>query len=165
MAMPPVRGKQRINSNKGKRVMKRAVYYPLFVVLCAIVALTSSAAFALTGAVYTSRPEGLDCALSGTLTGWIVNDNIYPCKPLVFLNGGPQNLQASGLPPGIYYFQVTDPSGNTLLSTDPAVCRQVVVNSEGRVGGPFPANVRTLILSASMPASVSTSKITRNRCS
>jgi hypothetical protein len=34
---------------------------------------------------------------------------------------------AAGLDDGIYVFQVTDPSGKTLLSTDQARCRQVVV--------------------------------------
>lgn len=45
----------------------------------------------------------------------------------MYLNGGPQNANGPGLPEGLYYFQVTDPSGGTLLSTDNAVCRQLQV--------------------------------------
>jgi hypothetical protein len=52
----------------------------------------------------------------------------------VYLSGGPQNTKASGLPDGTYYFQVTDPSGGTLLSTDIALCRQLTV-AGGRVAG------------------------------
>src|ERR1041384_7996886 len=58
-------------------------------------------------------------------TGTIVNANIYQSKADVYLNGGPQNKNSQGLPDGTYYFEVTDPSGATLLSTDPAICRQV----------------------------------------
>src|SRR5688572_28847532 len=68
------------------------------------------------GAIYTSLKDG------GT-----VNQNLYAAKADVYLNGGPQNENANGLPDGTYYFQVTDPSGATLLSEDDAVCRQVVV--------------------------------------
>ena len=56
-----------------------------------------------------------------------VNENIHDSKTDVYLNGGPQNNNANGLPVGVYYFQVTNPSGSVLLSTDPAVCRQVEV--------------------------------------
>lgn len=66
--------------------------------------------------------------------GDTVNGNIYEAKEDVYLNGGPQNLNANGLPDGDYYFQVTDPSGATLLSTDPAVCRQAAV-SGGKMAG------------------------------
>jgi hypothetical protein len=62
-----------------------------------------------------------------TSTGTAVNANLYATKPDVYLTGGPQNTNAMGLPDGTYYFQVTDPNGTTLLSDDPAVCRQVVV--------------------------------------
>lgn len=59
--------------------------------------------------------------------GTVVNGNIYPDKSSVYLNGGPQNTNSKGLPIGTYYFQVTDPNGNVLLSTDDITCRQVVV--------------------------------------
>jgi hypothetical protein len=75
------------------------------------------------GAIYTSLGDGSS-----------VNTNKYASKPEVYLNGGPQNMNANGLPDGTYYFQVTDPSGATLLSSDNAVCRQLqVVN--GAVAG------------------------------
>ena len=59
--------------------------------------------------------------------GTTVNANLYDSKADVYLNGGPQNQNGKGLPDGTYYFQVTDPSGNILLSTDPASCRQLQV--------------------------------------
>lgn len=77
----------------------------------------------LTGAVYSTTKDGT-----------AVNKNIFGSIQDVYLSGGPQNLNASGLPDGTYYFQVTDPSGKTLLSTDNAVCRQLNVTG-GRVSG------------------------------
>ena len=59
--------------------------------------------------------------------GQFVHVNRYSSKDSVYLNGGPVHEGANGLPDGTYYFQVTGPSGNDLLSTDAAVCRQVVV--------------------------------------
>jgi hypothetical protein len=47
----------------------------------------------------------------------------------VYLNGGPQGGSNEGLKPGTYYFQVTNPSGSVLLSTDPAECRQVIAGT------------------------------------
>ena len=77
----------------------------------------------LAGAIYTTTKDGV-----------AVNSNIYGSFQDVYLSGGPQNLNASGLPDGTYYFQVTDPSGKTLVSTDNAVCRQLKVTN-GRVDG------------------------------
>jgi len=71
---------------------------------------------------------------STTKDGTAVNNNIFGSIQDVYVSGGPQNLNASGLPDGPYYFQVTDPSGKTLLSTDNAVCRQLSVTG-GRVSG------------------------------
>ena len=65
-----------------------------------------------------------------------VNINQYATKDLVYLTGGPQNLNGAGLPNGNYYFQLTSPDGQTLLSTDPAHCRQVYVTG-GKVQGWF----------------------------
>lgn len=77
------------------------------------------------GAVYTSLASGET-----------VNQNIYTNKKDVYLNGGPQNLNAAGLPGGYYYFQVTDPSGQVLLSSDRACNRQVWVDpAEGVIHG------------------------------
>jgi hypothetical protein len=67
--------------------------------------------------------------------GSTVNGNIYPAKDKVYIGGGPQNEHPRGLSPdGVYFFQVTDPSGAVLLSTDDVTCRQVVV-SGGRIIG------------------------------
>lgn len=66
--------------------------------------------------------------------GQTVNANIYNSKPQVYLNGGPQNPQSAGLTDGFYYFQVTDPSGAQLLSTDSITERALEV-SGGRVAG------------------------------
>lgn len=68
------------------------------------------------------------------ITGGVVNQNQYStkCGPTgVYLNGGPgpnAPPTAAGLPNGDYYFQVTDPSGKTLLSTDPVADRKVTVS-------------------------------------
>ncbi len=61
----------------------------------------------VTGAVWTSDPHGER-----------VNGNLYTNARKVYLAGGPHKEGAAGLSDGIYYFQVTDPAGKTLLSTD-----------------------------------------------
>jgi hypothetical protein len=71
------------------------------------------------GAIFTTVADGSE-----------VNFNIYPDKEAVYLDGGPgpgAPQTAAGLDDGTYVFQVTDPSGRRLLSTDPARCRQFVV--------------------------------------
>ncbi|HWD84580.1 MAG TPA: hypothetical protein VG321_02435 [Solirubrobacteraceae bacterium] len=80
----------------------------------------------VSGAIFTTLPNGSE-----------VNFNIYSSKLDVYLNGGPgpgAPSTAAGLPDGSYVFQVTDPSGKTLLSTDPAGCRQFTV-SGGQING------------------------------
>ena len=78
-------------------------------------------AHAPSGAIFTTVEDGSE-----------VNFNQYPSKEAVYLDGGPgpgAPIDAAGLDDGRYVFQVTDPSGKTLLSTDPARCRQFdVVN-------------------------------------
>lgn len=73
------------------------------------------------GAIYTTLADGTE-----------VNFNIYSSKNDVYLNGGPgkgAGSNAPGLvPDGIYVFMVTDPGGQTLLSTDNAECRLVTVS-------------------------------------
>jgi len=74
----------------------------------------------ISGAIFTTVADGSE-----------VNFNIYPSKDAVYLNGGPgpgAPEGAAGLPDGTYVFMVTDPSGKTLLSTDPAGCREFVVS-------------------------------------
>jgi hypothetical protein len=68
------------------------------------------------GAIFTTVEDGSE-----------VNFNHYPSKEAVYLDGGPgpgAPQTAAGLDNGRYVFQVTDPSGKKLLSTDPARCRQ-----------------------------------------
>jgi hypothetical protein len=74
-----------------------------------------------TGAIFTTLPDGSR-----------VNYNIYDIKPHVYLDGGPGDqapVGSAGLPDGIYVFQVTDPSGKTLLSIDPNGCRRFTVTN------------------------------------
>ena len=62
------------------------------------------------------------------------NHNLYAAKTDVYLDGGPSGGGPSGaaaLDAGDYYFQVTDPSGQVLLSTDAIECRRIHVNDEG----------------------------------
>jgi hypothetical protein len=96
-------------------------------------------ALALVIGVAVSRPVGaivaIEYLLSGAIfttneTGTEVNANIYPAKDDVYLDGGPgigAPITAAGLGAGTWVFQVTDPSGKTLLSTDAAKCRRVTV--------------------------------------
>jgi hypothetical protein len=88
---------------------------------------SDTASAGLSGAIYSTTKDGT-----------AVNKNIFGSIRDVYVSGGPQNLNASGLPNGTFYFQVTDPSGKTLLSTDNADCRQLNVTG-GRVSGAAPA--------------------------
>lgn len=78
----------------------------------------------LSGAIFTT-----------TVDGTVVNENThYENKTDVYLDGGPgpnAPVSAAGLPAGDYYYQVTDPSGKDLLSTDNISCRKVHVNAAG----------------------------------
>jgi hypothetical protein len=73
---------------------------------------------AINGAIYTSTADGTT-----------VNANLYATKDLVYLNGGPSNANCLGgdLDNGSYYFQVTDPSGASLLSSDGIGARSFTV--------------------------------------
>src|SRR5262249_23479211 len=86
------------------------------------------------GAIFTTIPDGT-----------IVNANTqYMSKCAVYLDGGPgpnAPAKAAGLPAGDYFFQVTDPNGSTLLSTDPVSNRRFrvsngVITAYTGVGGP-----------------------------
>ena len=85
-------------------------------------------AFLLAGPVLAHAPSG---AIFTTLAdGSEVNLNLFPTKEAVYLDGGPgpgAPQHAAGLDDGTYVFQVTDPSGKVLLSTDRARCRQFTV--------------------------------------
>jgi hypothetical protein len=88
--------------------------------LVLVVTSVSAGGNAPSGAIFTTLPDGSE-----------VNFNIYPSKDLVYLDGGPgpgAPATAAGLDDGTYVFQVTDPPGKTLLSTDPAKCREFTVS-------------------------------------
>src|SRR5438477_13207623 len=88
------------------------------VVVCLGVMMSAPAWAAISGSIFTT-----------TVSGGTVNGNLYSIKSDVYLNGGPQNTSSAGLSPdGLYYFQVTDPSGATLLSTDLVQCRVLIVS-------------------------------------
>jgi hypothetical protein len=104
-------------------------------VACALVGalsllLTSAAmAHAPSGAIFTTVADGTE-----------VNFNQYPAKTDVYLDGGPgpgAPQHAAGLDDGVYVFQVTDPSGKVLLSTDKAKFRQFTVTN-GIISGVAP---------------------------
>ncbi len=91
------------------------------------------------GAIFTTLSDGS-----------AVNANHFASKCVVFLDGGPGNnapANAAGLDDGDYYFQVTDPSGKTLLSTDIVANRQfhvsggVIVAYTGQGGYPHPVGI------------------------
>ena len=92
-------------------------------VILVVPAAPVGAAPPLPGAIFTTN-----------LTGARVNQNLYSAKcgeSGVYLDGGPgpnAPATAEGLPDGDYYFQVTDPSGKNLLSTDPVANRRVTVS-------------------------------------
>lgn len=113
-------------------------------ILCG--ATAGAVAIALTSvAVGVAHPP--DPQLSGAIfttdaSGEPVNLNIYDAKEDVYLNGGPginAPDDAAGLPAGTYSFQVTDPSGKTLLSTDAVACRQFTVDASGRIQSVAPS--------------------------
>lgn len=88
-----------------------------------------SVAMLLVAPLYAHAPSG---AIFTTLAdGTEVNFNIFPAKTAVYLDGGPgpgAPQHAAGLDDGIYVFQITDPSGKVLLSTDLAGCRRFTVS-------------------------------------
>lgn len=99
-----------------------------------LTALVGASALALAGALMTALPASADAPSGAIFTtlpdGSEVNFNIYSSKDLVYLDGGPGQgapQTAAGLDDGTYVFQITDPSGKVLLSTDPARCRQFTV--------------------------------------
>jgi len=93
-------------------------------VACTAAFLITGAQAQFSGAIYTTLPDGQ-----------IVNANLFPDKESVYLNGGPQGMNSAGLPAGEYYFQVTDPSGTVLLSTDDIRNRRLLVAVNGGGAG------------------------------
>lgn len=78
-----------------------------------------------------AQTKGLSGAIFTTLSdGSTVNANQYSSSCAVYLDGGPgmhAPAKAAGLPDGDYYFQVTNPNGSLLFSTDPVSNRRVHV--------------------------------------
>lgn len=92
---------------------------------CLSTSLVVALAAPFGGAVYTTDSAGA-----------AVNENIYNGAGSVYINGGPNNQNSSGLPANeVFYFEVTDPSGRTLLSKDTVACRQVRADANGRISG------------------------------
>lgn len=100
--------------------MHKLKWAPILLAL-AVSLLTLPAHAQLSGAIFTTVADGSE-----------VNFNIYAAKTDVYLDGGPgpgAPQTAAGLPDGTYVFQVTDPPGKTLLSTDIAACRRFQVSA------------------------------------
>lgn len=92
---------------------------PLLFVAAFLLFPVTTLATAPSGAIFTTLSDGSE-----------VNLNQFPTKEDVYLDGGPgpgAPQTAAGLDDGIYVFQVTDPSGKVLLSTDIANCRRFTV--------------------------------------
>lgn len=89
----------------------------------------------LSGAIFTT-----------TVDGTVVNENVhYQSKPDVYLDGGPgprAPVGAAGLPEGDYFFQVTNPNGRDLLSTDHLQCRKLHVNAAGVISAVIGSSYR-----------------------
>jgi hypothetical protein len=108
----------------------------------AALAAALAAALPLTGASAAPATQLSGAIFTTDVSGVPVNLNHYAAKEDVYLNGGPginAPDSAAGLPKGTYSYQVTDPSGKTLLSTDPVACRQVRVDQSGRFSDVAPS--------------------------
>jgi len=103
------------------------------VIFLAFALSASAVAAGVSGAIFTT-----------TANGSAVNANLFDSKCGVYLNGGPganAPAHAASLPDGDYYFQVTDPNGAQLLSTDPVSNRRFrvtggVITAFTGTGGP-----------------------------
>jgi hypothetical protein len=119
--------------NEKQEERRVAMRKGLKILLVIVVLVWTRPALGLSGAVFTTLENGS-----------AVNHNIYEDIEDVYLDGGPgphAPIGAAGLPEGCYYFQVTDPSGKTLLSTDPVECRCFHVNSDGVIDDVCTASV------------------------
>jgi hypothetical protein len=106
-----------------------------------LLAVSVSAMAAPSGAIFTTDR-----------TAGFVNGNVYGHPGELYLNGGPPAnapCTAAGLPDDDYYFQVTDPSGQEVLSSDPVTARRVTVS-----GGVITANLGTHAVGAGQCNSV-----------
>jgi len=95
--------------------------YLFATVLLSLCVASAALAHAPSGAIFTTVKDGSE-----------VNFNHYAAKEDVYLDGGPgpgAPQTAAGLDDGTYVFQVTDPSGKVLLSTDAPKHRRFVVKA------------------------------------
>ena len=107
-------------SHKPRAFTLRTTFIAL--VAFAVVTLVTTSAFMappLPGAIFTT-----DFGCTGT------NVNIFDSKSAVYLDGGPAHTGAAGLPDGVYYVQVTTPSG-TLLGTSVGTTNETPVTVFG----------------------------------
>lgn len=96
------------NSHSRSKVSKlRITVVALTAFAIVTLAAGSSLMASFSGAIFTS---GSDCQK--------VNLNTFDTKEAVYLNGGPQNTNSQGLPPGTYCVQVTTPDGSVLGTSD-----------------------------------------------
>src|SRR5215472_1295617 len=104
------------------RMRRRARFLSLLG--AAVVAAMALSIFSMVRSAHADPVSG--AIFTTDVNGNVVNKNQYAAKTDVYLNGGPgvnAPPGAAGLSPdGVYIFQVTDPSGKTLLSTDAAQC-------------------------------------------
>jgi hypothetical protein len=75
------------------------------------------------------------------------NENLFPSKDDVFLDGGPRKTGSAGLPPGDYFVKVTDPSGVDLLGQTPTA--SVVVDGSGDIMGCY--QLSAILTSTGLP--------------
>lgn len=90
--------------------MKQSIFAAPVLASAFMLAGTFTLTAGVSGAIFTTNSNGT-----------VVNGNQYDSPCSVYLDGGPgphAPASAAGLPDGDYYFQVTDASGKTLLSTD-----------------------------------------------
>lgn len=93
-------------------------------------------ALAIAGICFVSgadlRAAGLQGAIFSTNTAGATDLNIFTSKESVYLNGGPRNGGAAGLPDGSYYVKVTEPGG-ALLGTSVGTLNETPVHVTGGI--------------------------------
>jgi hypothetical protein len=133
----PGSGKKR-SHHSVKRNFRISIALAPFAVLSLV--SQAQAATPVSGAIFTTVADGS-----------VVNANQYVSKCDVYLDGGPGHhapASAAALPPGEYFFQVTDPNGQVLLSTDVVNNRRFLVSASGVItaytgfgGTPHPTGI------------------------
>ena len=106
-----------MSPHRTNRSRVRNVANALFLSLCIAGVASVANAAAIHGAIFTSDVAGN------------VNVNQYDSKADVYLNGGPtnSNCSAAAVDDGVYVFQITNPSGTVVLSSDDISQREFTV--------------------------------------